>query len=167
MNSMTRLLTIICCIALIGGCAKDNEKAITGKLKSHSECREYITHNPLFHTPENLSCVEYSFDAATRKLILLHYNAGFNCCPGVISCNISVENKVITITETESAKDCRCTCLYDLEYEIERLSAGKYMLVFIEPYVKDDNTLEVSLDLAAKPSGTACVSRTMYPWNNE
>jgi hypothetical protein len=166
MKSLIQLLLIICFTVFIGGCEKDTTRELHGKLKSHSECKSELEHDPMTDTPGNLSCVEYTYEAHSKKLILKHYNSAFNCCPGTLSCEITLQKQVINITEKESARGCRCNCLYDLEIEIEDVSARKYILKFYEPYVKTDDLLEFVIDLGSKPSGSACVSRTEYPWRN-
>ena len=64
-------------------------------------------------------------------LYLNHQNAVFNCCPGTLGADVSIEGNNITIGEYESASDCDCICIYDLSYEIGPLTEGETYTVSI------------------------------------
>ena len=64
-------------------------------------------------------------------LYLNHQNAIFNCCPGTLGADVSIEGKIITIGEYESASDCDCICTYDLSYEIGPLTEGETYTISI------------------------------------
>jgi hypothetical protein len=135
-----------------------------GRLVSHSPCKSNKSSGYKSETPDTASCVEYTYDAATKKLALTHINAGFNCCPGELSCDVSLGGDTIIILEQEEAPMCDCNCLYDLEIEIDSVSEAGYQVKFIEPYAVDQDKLEFSIDLASEPDGSYCVTRTQYPW---
>ena len=110
------------------------------------------------------SCIEYSFDASTKKLSLKHLNAGFNCCPESLYCQVSFRNDTIIIQEFEKHMGCKCNCLYDLDIEVSGVEPGEYQLRMIEPYLGTQKPLVFLLDIKQKNQGSFCVSRTNYPW---
>ena len=128
-----------------------------------TECKDYSTGIPMVSTSPYMDCMEYSY-VGGNVLYLKHINAAFNCCP-VVDWDIRVEGNTITIEEIELEGQCLCLCLYDIDYEIQNLSAGTYQLVVIEPHRSpDDPVLEFTMDLVSSPSGRHCVHRTSYPW---
>ena len=58
-------------------------------------------------------------------LHLNHQNAIFNCCPGELRADITVEGHIITVSEYDTEQQCKCVCPYDLSYEIGPLTEGK------------------------------------------
>ena len=151
----------------------DNESGITrtdgitpkGKLTNATECKKFETNQFLIAGSTSESCVEYGYDEGNGILRLRHINAGFNCCPGELLADITVENGVITVSEKESEAACNCNCLYDLDFEIENIAVGTYRIVFLEPYrAQGDEELDFFANLGAAPSGTNCVPRHSYPW---
>lgn len=118
-----------------------------------------------FDAPSNQDCVAWTY-AADGTLALKHVNAGFNCCPGTITADITISDDTITIVEREQTAGCRCLCLFDVRYKIFKLPAGVYTVTFVELYGLDDPPLAVTIDLASTPSGSFCVPRTHYPWHD-
>ncbi len=137
---------------------------LSGKLTAHTGCKGFKSTASDSVTPDTLSCVEYTFDEADNKLIIKHINAGFNCCPESLYCNIELKNDTIYIHEHETDGLCDCLCLFDLDIEIIGVEAKKYQLVFIEPYASDQPELEFEADLTNNPSGSFCLTRKKYPW---
>jgi hypothetical protein len=131
-----------------------------GDLIGVSGCGIPATADP----PTNQDCFEYTYDGADN-LSITHYNAGFNCCPGEISANITIEGNTITIEEMEETSMCDCQCLYNLDYEFSNLSPGTYTITFVEPYIRpEDPVLEGTIDLNGSGSDILCVMRYFYPW---
>jgi hypothetical protein len=152
---------------LVIGCDKEsnNPFSLSGKIVSTSACKnEQKSASVDSDTPDSLSCIDYSFDEAGKKLSLLHTNAGFNCCPKNLFCTVALRNDTITIQEFEKASECDCDCLYDLEIEISGVDTKKYRIKFIEPYVGDQEKIFVEIDLAKDKEGSYCVIRKEYPW---
>ena len=160
-------------LVTIGGCKKSVEAQLipTGALLNATDCKEFLanTSGSLddFAPAQHDDCIEYHYNG-TNTLVLRHISAGFNCCPGEITAEIDFNNSLITITEREEKQDCRCLCLFDLDYEVINLSPGVYTLRIIEPYVEEsDQVLELTLELMSANSGTHCVQRTSYPWGQQ
>ena len=159
------VLMTACACFLFSGCEENNDpSAITGKLTSHSDCK--IFKSPVFDqdTPDTLSCITFQYDSATNELNLTHLNAGFNCCPGELSCKVSLKNDTIFVAEYEEEQTCDCNCLFDLEIELNGVEPGEYQVTFLEPYAGDQEPLNFRLHLESETEGTCCVIRKEYPW---
>jgi hypothetical protein len=167
------ILPIVCILCIAFPACSEEDEGITpddpstpsGKLTSASECKTFT--GPALEAAMSAteSCIEYSYDPAKQVLDLKHVNAGFNCCPGELSADISVEKNIITISEREREALCNCNCLYDLTIEIRNLMPGMYTIHMVEPYRHDaDPELSFQVDLNAVPEGKSCVPRSYYPW---
>ncbi len=137
----------------------------TGTLVDHTGCKTFQKSDS---TSPNLDCVEYEYDGGS-KLTLKHVNAGFNCCPGSIEADITIENSLITITESESYDSlgpCACLCLFDVDMEIINLPPGEYTIKVNELNLDEgDEILDFTISLSSSPSsGSHCVGRDHYPW---
>ncbi len=138
----------------------------TGALINYDGCKEFQKGTTDDGTPPDQDCIEYQYDGAS-VLMLKHINAGFNCCPDEILADITIENNVITIEESQSLDSggCPCLCLFDLDYEINNLPPGEYTIRVNEIYLEEgDEILEFTVDLLSLPSGSYCVDRDHYPW---
>jgi len=151
---------------LVSACEhdKDNPQSVSGKLISNSACKSSLADADTAYLFDSLSCAEYSYNDSSKTLSVKHINAGFNCCPGTIQCEISVRNDSILIRESETAMLCNCDCLYDLNIEVYGVDPKNYVIRFIEPYCGEQEQLIFAADLASQASGSHCVRRTQYPW---
>ncbi len=137
---------------------------IEGELVSYSNCKVFKSTLQQGDYNENTSCVTYSYNSKDKKLSLKHINAGFNCCPGVLYCNIQVSGDSIIITEFEEAPGCHCNCLFDLNIVVRGVEIKNYIIKLDEPYCGDQDKLIFSIDLNKSSSGEYCVNREIYPW---
>ena len=165
-NKFTIILLLIS-LSLLVSCNNDDDThpsddangILTGFTTCKSEKNFYATDS----IENNQSCVEYSFE--NDILFLKHVNAGFNCCPGILSADFIIDNSIITISESEEAPLCNCNCLYDLEMEISGLISGIYTIKFVEPYWSDSvGSINFVINLNDSLSGSYCVARNNYPW---
>jgi hypothetical protein len=165
---MKRKLLIFFLVILFFSCTSDTndqtQMNLTIRLTGNPQCKGSKSADISSVTSQSESCLEYAFDQDNRKLILKHVNAGFNCCPDSLWCEITYRNDTITIREFEKHQGCKCDCLYDLDIEVEGLEPGKYYIQLKEPYCGDQEELCEDLDLLAKKQGVWCVNRTKYPW---
>jgi len=147
-------------------CHKEEENSIfSGKLVSNSACKNGLKKaNMTISIPDTLSCIDYSFDDLSNKLVIKHINTGFNCCPDSLFCKISLRNDTISVQEFEAANLCKCNCLYDLDIEIFGVSTKKYQIRFIEPYSVGQERIAFEVDLGKNKNGSYCVTRKHYPW---
>jgi len=121
--------------------------------------------------PPEMDCISYSYDG-DGVLTLKHINAGFNCCPGEIVADITIEDNIITIVENEIYDDtlgpCYCLCLFDVDYEIINLPPGEYTIQVEELYLwETDDPLVFTVDLSIGTEGDFCLQRDYYPWDFE
>ena len=72
--------------------------------------------------------VEYK-GLANGYLALKHVNALFNCEPGKLEIQASIDGNEIRILENEELSLANCVCPYDLYCEVGPLSFGKYTLI--------------------------------------
>ncbi len=160
-------LTLFALFFIAFGCndktENDKPSAFSGKLASHTGCKLMISDSTINRT-DSLSCAEYTFNNATNKLLIKHINAGFNCCPDSIYSNVSISNDTIIIQEFESGPQCYCLCLYDLNFEIDGISANKYQVKFIEPLRGNQQELIFEVDFTNQSTGSYCVVRHHNPW---
>jgi hypothetical protein len=134
-----------------------------GVLISHTDCHSGLSTAAAYKTPTDMSCVDWRYSGDVLRL--KHINAGFNCCPGDITADITVEGDTILIVEHEEQSMCDCSCLYDLEFEIRNLDSRKYAIRIVELYTQPgDERLDFSIDLTGQPAGVHCTCRTHYPW---
>lgn len=163
-----KIIIFILFVCFTAGCEIDNKEdsieSITGRITSYSDCKNLKSKDSLSEVEKTQSCIEYNYDSNKKKLHLKHINAGFNCCPGNLYCEISSSNNTIIIQEFEENPLCNCDCLFDIEFEIDRIEKRDYYLKIIEPYCADQEKLFFELKLESNSSGIYCVIRNLYPW---
>ena len=170
MRTLQKFLILWLIFGLFISCSETNSEKepteIVGALVSNSECKSNagIRSSTTIGTPDTLSCINFTYKATEKLLNIEHINAGFNCCPGTLSCNISISNDTIIIVEEEEAPMCNCNCLFDLEIEITGVLADSYIVKIVEPYLQDMKALMLNIDLANENEGSYCVTRKQYPW---
>ena len=165
----TKAVFLIAALTFLMSAGCHDEKApvtsgITGSITDHSDCKLFKDANLKFTEPDTFSCINYSYDPANLKLSLQHINAGFNCCPEEIYCEIFTHNDTILIKELEKGQACNCLCLFDLDIEVNNVGQYKYVLKFIEPYADGLEELIFGIDLTSGIAGEFCVDRHSYPW---
>jgi len=136
-----------------------------GRLTAFSGCKHW-RETPDDSIAVTRDCLAFTYDRFD-VLRLRHINAGFNCCPGEITASVQILGNVISILESEAAQECRCQCLYDLDFRIQGLYPGLYEIRVVEPYVHSEwgeARLGFLLDLTVPTSDTLCVERTRAPW---
>ena len=155
----------------VNGCDKEIESPeITGALVSHSACKSNAAVSALrvIEKPadDTISRIRYDYDETKGILYLTHENAGFNCCPDSLWCNISSEDNSITIQECEKEAMCNCECLFDLNVEIKGIKKTVYEIIYDEPYVKGTkmHVIKFTIDLTKETTGRFSVVRNNYPW---
>jgi hypothetical protein len=155
--------------AVFTGCEKANDASNAepkGVLVNYTGCKDDTIITVTDTTPNNLDCIEYNYNSIKGILKLKHINAGFNCCPGKITADISINSDAIIINEKEEEAGCHCNCLFDIYYEFSNLDSWTFRIVIVEPYRPVEETvLEFDVDLMNNPTGKFCVERNNYPWN--
>jgi len=159
-------ITILFLGIFLPACQKEKtaDPEICGQLVHHTNCKNFFKNADAIQAADSISCVEYSYEASGKQLVLKHINAGFNCCPDYLYCTVHLKNDTIIIREHEASSLCDCSCLYDLDMEISGVQARKYQVRFIEPYAGNQEELVFEMDLSEGSSGSFCVTRKLYPW---
>jgi hypothetical protein len=169
MKTPNFLVAIVFVIPFLFFCCTKDKSAqlhVSGFLVSHTECKKGLDSTTQATTiADSLSCIAYSFNDLTNKLILIHINAGFNCCIDRMYCTIIVRNDSVIIQEFEESQNCKCNCLYDLDIVINGVESKKYKFRFIEPYCGEQKKIIFGLDLANHKQGLICFARKQYPWS--
>jgi hypothetical protein len=148
-------------VSILYSCSKTEE----GKLINHSECKYngksvYVGQD----YGSDTTSVSYVYLENANTLKFKHTNTSFNCCPGELSCDISISNDTIYIQEKASKEDCDCMCLFDVEFEVYDIKTQTYHIEIIEPYIGSQDKLSFDIDLKAFTSGEYCLGRDQYPW---
>jgi hypothetical protein len=163
MKSNTLLFLPFLIFSLLpSGCETENQK-ITATLIDHSDCKG-LKSASADEVPNTQSCINYIYDGITGILSVKHVNAGFNCCPGKLTCSVGTVGDTLVITEHEQSPMCNCDCLFDLDIEVSSLPDTQYVIKVVEPYCGDQQKLIFNVDLEKEPSGSFCATRNQYPW---
>ncbi len=124
---------------------------------SNSGCKE-----PDLKCTRNEDCVIYE-TVNDSCLLFKRINVAFNCCFDSVIIGVDVDdNNTITITEVENAGNCKCNCIYDIEYIIGPLNYGLYNVIIDEQYA---DSISFTIDFNEDTQGEYCVERTGYPWD--
>jgi hypothetical protein len=155
-------------LLFVSGCNNGDEIIepgnISGSLTNHSDCKNIKSEDLKTAYPDSVSCVLFSYNEDNHTLQFHHINAGFNCCPEGLYCEISSSNDTIFIQEFEKEQACNCDCLFDLDIELQGVASKIYQVRFIEPYIQGQEELFFEMDLSSGNEGEYCVTRKVYPW---
>lgn len=152
-------------VIILSGCEREHQyPGITAKIAKHSSCKLFKAIQTDSNAGNDVSCIIYRFVPDSSTLMLKHVNAGFNCCPGTLSCTVSRQDSIITIRESEESSLCDCNCLFDLDIVLTGIETGDYFIKIVEPYCGNQEPLHFSIHISATPEGEYCVKRSRYPW---
>lgn len=115
-------------------------------------------------------CLQYSYDGDS-VLSFKHINAGFNCCPLAMHCDVSLIDQTIVVHESEEygiQGPCNCLCLFSPEFSLNSVPPGTYTISVEEIYdmAAMDTPLEFQVVLSGPTAGEFCVYRGHYPWGS-
>ncbi len=167
-NLIFQLLMVVAFI-LNWSCSKDDPLSpskIEEVQTSQTSCKGTKSASINNSVLANKSCIEYSYNFEKKELAIEHINAGFNCCPGEIHCQVSISGDTIIVSEYEEGALCNCNCLYDLTISITTIEPESYILKFEEPYCGEQEKLISKIDLNKSLTGQFCVNRDIYPWGS-
>ena len=162
----TILSAVLFFVIFLQGCEKSGE-SVTATMVSYSDCKGLEKQKTSDENPTALTCINYSYNSAVRRLSLVHINGGFNCCPGKISCSVTLKGDTLLIEEKEKSSLCDCNCLFDLEMYVDGVDQKSYFIEIEEPYAGDQAKLNFMFDPSVATEGSVCVTRNMYPWGVE
>lgn len=156
-------LSLLFISLLFASCEREGHH-VTASVIDHSDCKGLKSGSGEEPVPDTLSCISYSYDSSSKTMSLTHINAGFNCCPGKLICNIDIIGDTLVIYENEASTGCNCDCLYDLEISVEMLESKRYTVKIVEPYCGSQQKLIFEASLPDDPAGSFCAVRKQYPW---
>jgi hypothetical protein len=160
MRNLFRIFSVFLIISglfIIFNCVEKEESGpVMAELTGYSGCKDFGIMDG--EDSPGRECIEYMYDGV-NYLYLKHINAGFYCEPVEITAEIDVKNNIIEIKEYHSGM-ADCYCLYDLEYELENIKPGSYIINFSGPL----STLVFTANLKSHSGGSYCVERSEYPW---
>jgi hypothetical protein len=155
-------LSLLILSLFLSGCEMEKQH-VTATLTDHSGCKG-LKSAAANEIPNTQSCISYTYDSSSGILSVTHINAGFNCCPGRLSCRVDIVGDTLVIAEKEESAMCDCDCLYDLFIDISNLGETSFIIKVVEPYCGDQQKLISGVDLMNEPSGLFCALRKQYPW---
>lgn len=164
---MKRLLVWIGMVFLAGAwsaCERpDHMGALSISVSSDMTCKSTGPLKSNDPAPET-SCIKYSYDGDSL-LTMVHYNAGFNCCPESFIVDIELKGDSLIIREDDAKHGCKCNCLYDLDLSVRNLRSGTYHVKIVESSANAGwPQLVFDMDLALRPIGEFCVTRNEGWW---
>lgn len=165
------LLLLVTCTNDEQSTTAPSQAPLSSSPAMHSGCKSFVTSLSSEGGLGTQDCIEFSYDGSDI-LHIKHTNAAFNCCPDTIYIEADRDNHTITLVEKEdlTGGGCLCLCLYDLEYSISGIAPHDYTIRVAEPYLmmaQDDTELQLSVDLTETSTGSFCVARGAYPWNDD
>jgi hypothetical protein len=159
-------------LALIFGFGCENKPTFTkndlplpeGSYLGHGEC-EAIWKKEGADPPE--ACIEYRYDSI-GLLTFTHMDAYFNCCLDSITSDVTYENGVVYVDECSylmNGMGCDCYCPYDLDYIVENIGPGTYMIsISMNGMWSYASPLEFEIYLPPQPvSDTLCIE-AIFEW---
>ncbi|MFH0762001.1 MAG: hypothetical protein V2A67_10915 [Bacteroidota bacterium] len=162
---MKKLIILLVSASLLAACEIFGDRPVTISSSCDLVCKKGGG-DPLKGSDPapDQTCVVYSFDDDST-LTMMHYNAGFNCCPEKILTDVRVEGDSLIITEKGKEVGCKCNCLFHVELKVYNLKPRTYHVRFEEDlFVPDSSRLVFDINLKNTPGGNACVTRSAYPW---
>lgn len=164
--NMKHTLFFLAMIIFLFGCKEtvdplDQNKLTASVMNKNPTCKkDNSLALKIADTPDTLSCIEYSYDANKKQLLLTHINTVFNCCLSGIDAEAVLNGDSIVVNEQEKLDGygCHCVCLYDLDVMIENVSLQRYYLKI------NDESLNFEPDLTKEVDGYYCVTKKEYPW---
>jgi hypothetical protein len=158
------------------GCKEDSPSGETAarpvlKVNGYAGCkaRDGLQSRKTLDTSPSIDCIEYHYDGIS-VLTFKHINAGFNCCPAMVTADLDRQGNVLALKERESYAPhgpCRCLCLFDVDYIIDFVLPGQYTIRVFGLYLQPgDAHFEFDIDLSESTSGRIEIERDYYPWGS-
>ena len=95
---------------------------------ANTGCKSTGTRGDILYNEFHKEYIEYE-SMTNGYLSLNHVNVRFNCEPGQLQMQATIESNVIKIVESEEQVGANCVCPYDLYCEVGPLSDGEYTVV--------------------------------------
>lgn len=150
---------------LLAGCSGesptvgDTLRVTSSNVITAPQCIEPATGKAEGETYGAQECLAWNYH--NGRLSLLHANAVYNCCLDSVTVSMTVDGQTITVFENEhlQGNGCRCLCRYNLDYQAEVATEGRYAVKLFSDnaYYGHELLFEFSIDLASSPSGSYCL----------
>lgn len=95
---------------------------------ANTGCKSTGTRGDILYNEFYKEYIEYE-SMTNGYLSLNHVNVRFNCEPGQLQMQATIEGNVIKIVESEEQVGANCVCPYDIYCEVGPLSDGEYTVV--------------------------------------
>ena len=95
---------------------------------ANTGCKSTGTRGDILYNEFHKEYIEYE-SMTNGYLSLNHVHVRFNCEPGQLQMQATIESNVIKIVESEEQVGANCVCPYDLYCEVGPLSDGEYTVV--------------------------------------
>ncbi len=161
----SKFISLIMVGAVAISCTRENQPDPDPEMSSSSDLICKFDSPLKGETPgPNKTCVFWEYNEE-GSFTMTHYNAGFNCEPGEILTSMKISGDTIYISERDLTHEARCNCLFNVDFVIQNLKAGQYVVKFDEPFVVDPKEpLVFTVDLEEDSEGQVCQYRDYYPW---
>ena len=118
-------------ILLLALCGCSNDESIKGASNGPFSVRDVANSGCKSTSHTRSEYPEYfEFKACDGGYLSVnHVNAMFNCAPGELKIEATIDGNVIRILETEEKSLANCVCPYDLYCEVGPLSNGDYKVL--------------------------------------
>ena len=103
---------------------------------ANTGCKSTGTRGDILYNEFHKEYIEYE-SMTNGYLSLNHVNVRFNCEPGQLQMQATIESNVIKIVESEEQVGANCVCPYDLYCEVGPLSDGEYTVVVYQDHTFD------------------------------
>ena len=133
-RAIKTLSIFLSAILLLAACSSDDEdnpetSGIQVRNFANSGCKKTgMTRAGGDYFPGYPEYIEYK-GIEEGFLSINHVNAAFNCEPGELKIQATLEGNVIKILETEEFPSANCICPYDLYCEVGPLRDGDYTII--------------------------------------
>ena len=134
------------------GNEKSDDTPFHVKTVANSGCKKTGNETRSADDISNPEYIEYNA-MGNGYLSLNHVNTYFNCQPGELSIQATLEGNEIKILETEEQALVKCICPYDLYCEIGPLKNEKYTIVVYKKTFEDGEYARFSITYSNALSG--------------
>ena len=131
---MKKSIILRVCAALIltigmNSCSSESDGSrFQVRIFANTGCKSTGTRGDILYNEFHKEYIEYE-SMTNGYLSLNHVNVRFNCEPGQLQMQATIESNVIKIVESEEQVGANCVCPYDLYCEVGPLSDGEYTVV--------------------------------------
>jgi hypothetical protein len=149
------MATMAMLVIAIISCSSDEENVSTLAWSRFSGCKQEPLENRVqgkSTLPLYLECIEYE-GRKSGQLYLKHVNAKLNCETERVDISTSIVDKHIKIVENPIGNAANCVCRMDIEYLLNGLSNGKYV-VSIYQHSEANLQFEFTIDYSDTLKGT-------------